>query len=100
MPIESWIQAETLCLLREGVDLGPVCEHDGRLAPHPHCDLCGGGPVPRGRLVRLEGVPVVRDSLGRFSLRLAPILSEDDHRAATYLPCAACWPSCMAEGNR
>jgi hypothetical protein len=97
MTITSWLQMQTLLLLRQGTDLGPVLGSDASLPCPARCDLCGDEPVLRGRLVRLGGVPVVRESGGLISFWTEPIVSEDDRQAATFLLCAACWEACSTK---
>jgi len=81
LTITSWLQMQTILLLRRGPDLGPVLGSDARLPCPARCDLCGDEPVLRGRLVRLGGVPVVRESAGLISFWTEPIASE---RASNY----------------
>jgi hypothetical protein len=97
--LTSWLQMQTLLLLRQGTDLGPVLGSDARLPQPPRCDLCGDEPVLRGRLVRLGGVPVVREHGGLFSFWTDPIVTEDDRQVATYVLCATCWGLCSARGR-
>jgi hypothetical protein len=95
----DWIQMQTLNLLRQGTDLGPVLGNDARLPQPPRCDLCGDEPVLRGRLVRLGGVPVVWECAGLFSISTQPIVSEEDRQVATYLLCATCWATCSTKSR-
>jgi hypothetical protein len=100
MRLKRRIELETLRLLRQGTNLGAALRNDPHLPLRWRRALCGHTPVGSSRLVQLDGEPTLCMGKGWRRLRLALILSDDDHRAATYLPCAACWPSCMAEGNR
>ena len=99
LTITSWLQMQTLLLLQQGTDLGPVLGSDTRLPQPPRCDLCGDEPVLRGRLVRLGGKPVVRESAGLISFWTEPIASDEDRQVATYLLCATCWGLCSAQGR-
>ena len=96
-PSTDWIQIQTLILLRQGTDLGPVLGSDASLPQPPHCDLCGDEPVLRERLVRLGGVPVVREIAGLISFWTEPIVSDEDRQVATYLLCATCWETCSTK---
>jgi hypothetical protein len=84
-PLEK---AQPLILFRPGTDLGPVLGSDARLPQPPRCDLCGDGPVLRGRLVRLGDVPVVWE---------CACLLEEDRQVAMYLLCATCWATCSTK---
>jgi hypothetical protein len=97
LTITNWLQMQTLLLLRQGTDLGPVLGSDTRLPQPPCCDLCGDEPVLRGRLVRLGGVPVVRENAGLISFWTEPITSEEDRQVATYLLCTTCWATCSTK---
>jgi hypothetical protein len=54
-------------------------------------------PVLRGRLVRLEEVPRVREQAGLISFWTKAITSEEDRQVATYLLCGTCWGLCSAK---